>query len=46
MFFMLLTNNSAIKHQEVPINVTPIRNHSKPEDLLYLAVNSSANSTI
>ena len=45
MLFVPLTNNSVIKHQEVLINVTPIRNHSESKKLLYLAVNSSTETS-
>ena len=44
MILVTLTNSSAIKHQEVLLNVTLIRNHSEFEVVLYLNVNYSTKA--
>ena len=39
IILVLFTNNSAIKYQDVSLNVILITNQSKFDDLLYLTVN-------
>ena len=45
MALVPLANNSAVKHQEVSINVTTIRNQNETEDLCYLTVNILRNTS-